>query len=90
MSLRLTPNDYATVEGGSRSPTEVLACGLGHISALTVHRTVIHYRNAVSLYELHYPERAQEVSLRLGHISALTVHWTVIHYRNAATLLRKG
>ena len=38
-----------------------LACGLGHVSALTVHRTVIHYRNAVTRYALHYPERAKEL-----------------------------
>ena len=39
---------------------------------------------------LHYPERAQEVSLRLGHASGLTVHRTVIQYLGAASLLRKG
>ena len=28
-----------------RSPSWLLACGLGQVAALTVHRTVIHYRD---------------------------------------------
>ena len=31
------------------APQDTVSLRLGHISALTVHRTVIHYRNAASL-----------------------------------------
>ena len=40
---------YLLLQFAGMAELAVLACGLGHAAALTVHRTVIHYRVAASL-----------------------------------------